>query len=74
MKERGTLNREFKKWTRRPTEDFSTLSDAISIGYENAFLPFTIMAFGITGAIGFVVMEVMKSKLHVKKLKSEFLN
>jgi hypothetical protein len=69
LKESGMRDRLYSTWMYRANKDFSTMADAISIGYENSVLPFLLFACGIITSIVTVAFEQVKRK--IKPLKNE---
>jgi hypothetical protein len=69
LKESGMRDRLYSTCMYGANRDFSTMADAIPIGYENSVLPFLLFNCGIIASIVTVAFEQLKRK--IKPLKSE---
>lgn len=63
LKENGIMSKLYDDRMRRANEEFNTISDAIPIGYENALLPYFLLACGIVASIATLAFEHLKSKI-----------
>jgi hypothetical protein len=58
LKESGMRDRLYCTLMYRANKDFSTMADAIPIGYKNSVLPFLLFTFGIITSILIVALNI----------------
>jgi hypothetical protein len=61
------MKKLYSDWMHRANKDFSTMADAVPIGYENAVLPFLVVAGGILTSVTLLVFEHLGKRDNKKK-------